>query len=912
MGSAPTESVRNTFPNEMAFRRTWRTYQSRLLDKLDSYLENNRLHVVAAPGSGKTVFGLEVVRRINQRTLVLAPTITIRNQWVERLVEHFLPPDSPKPNWISTDIRHPQLFTVATYQALHALCSGEAEHVEEQTPEEQNGLGAEPTTGNGNEKPKVPVHLPDSLTGFKTLVVDEAHHLRAEWWRTLTFVSEQLRPTIVALTATPPYDVSPYEWQRYEELCGAVDAEVAVPELVLQGDLCPHQDYVYFSTPAEPEQKTLTEFRTSVDAFIARLRQNNKFTSAIAVHPWITNPDLHMEEILNDPEYLSSMVIFLNAAGDNVPSEVLDALGIGLKRIPPLDLEWLEVLLTHCLYSDVENFSAIESTTKTIRHELLAIGAIERRRVVLQNSSDHAKLLTTSVTKLHSIEEIVRLEAGAQGEKLRCVVLTDFIRKTELPKTTEELSTFEDIGVVPIFETLRRADIPVMHLGVLCGSLVIVPASCEVMIRKTASSLGIRLDDLTLRPLIHDPNYLSIEITGEYRQGSVRLLTAVFEQGGITVLVGTKSLLGEGWDAPTINTLILASFVGSYVLSNQMRGRSIRVDPACPTKTANIWHLVCAEPGLFGPGNDYELLVRRCSAFVGVNAASSIIENGTERLGLGKPPFTRAQIGDLNDRTCRRALDRDGLRRSWDEALAAGPMKQMTYGLKAKEEALPRGFIISSTLASLLVQAGSVAIFMLIGYLRLLPKLRSASEYLAYGIFVAAVIVLNCLPWTVLALWRFIRHGTPERSIKQIGSAVLESLSFAGVIDESAANFRIYANRNEDGTVYCWIAGGSGREQAIYLRALREVLSPVDNPRYLLARKKLWRFFGEDYFVVPDLLARKKAFAEFFAKRWGRRVGPVQLVYTRTPEGRKILLRARMHSLTAAFQKRTERVSCWK
>ena len=451
-----------------------------------------------------------------------------------------------------------------------------------------------------------------------------------------------------------------------------------------------------------------------------------------------------------------------------------------------------------------------------------------------------------------------------------------------------------------------------MHLGVLCGSLVIVPASSEAMIRKTASSIGIRLDDLTLRPLIHDLNYLSIEITGEYRQGSVRLLTAVFEQGGITALVGTKSLLGEGWDAPTINTLILASFVGSYVLSNQMRGRSIRVDPACPTKTANIWHLVCAEPGLFGPGNDYELLVRRCNAFVGVNAASPIIENGTERLGLGRPPFTRAQIGDLNARTSRRALDRDGLRRSWDEALAAGPMKKMTYGLKAKEEALPRGFIVSSTLASLLVQAGSVALFMLLGYLRLIPRLRSASEYLGYGLFIAAVIALNCLPWTALALWRFIRHGTPERSIKQIGSAVLESLSFASAIDETAASFRIYANRNEDGTVYCWIGGGTGREQAIYLRALREVLGPVDNPRYLLARKKVWRFFGEDYFTVPDLLARKKDFAEFFAKRWGRRVGPVQLVYTRTPEGRKVLLRARMHSLTAAFQKPSERVSCWK
>ena len=44
--------------------------------------------------------------------------------------------------------------------------------------------------------------------------------------------------TIIALTATPPYDVSPFESQ----LCGPVDAEVSVPELVLESDLCPHQD----------------------------------------------------------------------------------------------------------------------------------------------------------------------------------------------------------------------------------------------------------------------------------------------------------------------------------------------------------------------------------------------------------------------------------------------------------------------------------------------------------------------------------------------------------------------------------------------------------------------------------------------------------------------------------------------
>src|SRR5262249_45985848 len=78
----------------MAFRKDWRMYQSRLLDHIDRYLDNNRLHLVAAPGSGKTVLGLEVIRRVNQPTLVLAPTVTIRDQWVDRLVELFLPQET--------------------------------------------------------------------------------------------------------------------------------------------------------------------------------------------------------------------------------------------------------------------------------------------------------------------------------------------------------------------------------------------------------------------------------------------------------------------------------------------------------------------------------------------------------------------------------------------------------------------------------------------------------------------------------------------------------------------------------------------------------------------------------------------------------------------------------------------------
>jgi hypothetical protein len=78
---------------------------------------------------------------------------------------------------------------------------------------------------------------------------------------------------------------------------------------------------------------------------------------------------------------------------------------------------------------------------------------------------------------------------------------------------------------------------------------------------------------------------------------------------------------------------------------------------------------------------------------------------------------------------------------------------------------------------------------------------------------------------------------------------------YEGSIEQAAAQMRVYANRNDDGTVFCWVGGSAGRDQTAFLRALREVLRPIENPRYFLARKQLWRVFREDYFAVPDILA---------------------------------------------------------
>jgi hypothetical protein len=426
--------------------------------------------------------------------------------------------------------------------------------------------------------------------------------------------------------------------------------------------------------------------------------------------------------------------------------------------------------------------------------------------------------------------------------------------------------------------------------------------------------MDIRAEALSLIPLRYDAGYRMVHLEGGNSHGIVQLMTAMFDQGGISVLVGTKSLLGEGWDAPCINTLVLASFVGSFVLSNQMRGRSIRTDTRRPDKTANIWHLVCLDPGSGddGPGEDYALLERRCRGFVGVGSIEPEISSGTERLGFGQPPFTREQIAQMNSESCKRALDRPGLRARWQEALAQGGGQRMNPGLKAPKDVLPHGFVLAGTSKSMLVQAGSTFAAVWLEFMRSASGVDSVQALFRFGAMLAGASAVVSLPWACRAGWRLIRHGTPEGSIRQIGLAILKSLMYEGSVHSGPSSLKqVFAAKNEDGSLLCWVED-RGHEQTAFMRALGQVLGPIDDARFILAKSQAWPAIREDYFAVPDVLARKREFAEFFADQWRRLVGPVELVYTRTPEGRRILLRARMHSLTMSLPPRSERVSCWK
>lgn len=133
----------NIYDGVLWFKGTWRTYQKRILDRSDKYLNDKKIHIVAAPGSGKTTLGIELIRREGNPCLILSPSITIREQWLGRIKEGFLVEGVNPKDWFSNNIKDSKPVTVITYQALHSCMKkalGPYDVVYTRTPEGRKTL----------------------------------------------------------------------------------------------------------------------------------------------------------------------------------------------------------------------------------------------------------------------------------------------------------------------------------------------------------------------------------------------------------------------------------------------------------------------------------------------------------------------------------------------------------------------------------------------------------------------------------------------------------------------------------------------------------------------------------------------------------------------------------------------------
>ena len=644
--------MKNLYDNVLQFKGKWRDYQDRVLQNSQKYLADGKLHIVAAPGSGKTTLGIELLRRLGEPCLILSPSITIRQQWLERIMEGFLLPGREPEELLSNDLRHMKCITAITYQALYSAMK----HYQGQLSDGDDEAEEDERESEAVDFRDFDIFDAVKAAGIKTICLDEAHHLRSEWWKALeTFMKELKGMTVIALTATPPYDSTPGQWKRYIDLCGPIDEEIFTPELVREGSLCPHEDYIYFNWPSREELAEIEAYQKKEREIWEKLLTGSRFTEMIATHRGLRNPEEYSEKFLDDPKYFSALLIFCQAQDIPFPSYLRELIGTEGK-LPKLTPEWLDALLQGFLYDDAQSYEVTEGEREELLKELKEAGCVYRKKVSLTHRDAMQKILVKSRGKMESIRRIVEAEHQSLGEELRLLILCDYIKKDKLPLVGTDQTLAAEIGAVPIFEYLRREAGEGIRLGCLSGSVILVPVDTKEKLEVLLQEKGCQG---TLSP-VRDTGYGQLKVKGKNTH-VVAVITELFRQGQINTLVGTKSLLGEGWDAPCINSLILATYVGSFMLSNQMRGRTIRTDRDHPEKTGNIWHLACIFPQKSGKtkhpdlSGDYEMLKRRFESFLGVSWKDKVIESGMERLAI--PEFdTKEKMEKVNQMMLRRAV----------------------------------------------------------------------------------------------------------------------------------------------------------------------------------------------------------------------------------------------------------------
>jgi len=880
------------YSNVLKFKYTWRKYQARVLENTKEYVADGKVHIVAAPGSGKTTLGIELIARMRENALVLAPSITIREQWKQRIVEGFLCEGLNPDDYISQDLKNPKAITIATYQALHSAINRYKGNLDESAKLDDDKDSDDTITVSAKDMEEVDYSNFDIVKTLKAnqvglMCLDECHHLRSEWWKALEELKKEMGGLkVIALTATPPYDSNATMWNRYMNMCGEIDEEIAIPELVKEGSLCPHQDFVYFNYPTEEEKAEIAKFKTRSKEAYDKMMGDAAFMDAIRSHKGLCGL-VSDDELLDNPNYFASILIYLQTKNIPFPDRLKRLLGT--RRLPSMNPSWMELLLQGFLYDDVENYNCDETYRKDVISYLKAEGIIEKKKISFTTTPSIEKLLTTSKGKCESIKEIVAHEYQSTGKDLRLLVLTDYIRK----EYEKALGTTEDVislGVIPFFEQLRRSvgattDI---RLAVLCGTIVIIPAEAKDALLEVVGDSGkITFSSVGNLP---ETDYVKVNTIGDahFLTGAV---TEVFTQGYMQVLIGTKSLLGEGWDSPCINSLILASFVGSFMLSNQMRGRAIRVFKQNPEKTSNIWHLVCLSPWQEVKNSDtgeisedYSLLERRMDHFLGLHYTEDIIENGIDRLSIIKEPFDEKHVAQMNQQMLELSGHRAELKDRWNRSLTIHNKMDIVEETEVAETSVPKT-VFTETLVEL-VAAGVIFVVLMLLKAGAEHKGMGAGSY-TFGMFAVAIYAVTKIPKVLQLL-------NAEKRLYAFGNGIRKALAALDFIEGSGSRVKV----ETDGIGYqcVYLSGGTGRDKTLFTQCVNEFFGEINNQRYLLVRSGKMR--GQyAFYAVPECFAKRKEDAQRFYECVKPYMGKYDLVYTRSEAGRKVLIEARMKSI---------------
>lgn len=932
-----------------------RTHQARALAALREreLAGHARSWVVLPPGAGKTLVGLvaaaeQLAAGAVSHVVVLCPNTAIQGQWLAQGTAYGLEADGDRD--LDTEL------TVLTYQSLAVFDpDGEVADDPDESPE---GSLVDALHINGRQ-------LLERLqrTSGLLLVLDECHHLLEVWGRLLAEILDTIPDArVLGLTATPPEALTRDQAGLVAQLFGDVAFTASIPAVVKEGDLVPFAELAWLVQPTPEESDWLD---TEATRF-------TELTSALT-HPGFAEVDLMtwLSSRFVDPVPVTLSWSELARREPELTDAALRMHHAGLLALP----EGARLTERHRRAPTVEDWMALIDDWATrlddpdiadaLRRALPSVGYVWTRRGVRRGRTPTDRVLARTAAKASACVDIVTAEHAALGGRLRQLVLCDHeeARAVVPAELFGVLDQQAGSAVAVLGELLRdpatRGLRPLLVTGrTVAGdpdTLLALRAQVEAAEPGLAGELGIA-------PLVGTVSTGSTT-TGSTTAGSttagsttgqayrlegrwssrawVRHVTDFFGAGGTQVLVGTRGLLGEGWDARGITGLVDLTTATSLTAVTQTRGRALRTDPTWPEKVAVTWSVTCVSDRHPRGGNDWDRLVRKHTGFHGVDADGTVAD-GVAHLDASFSPYAPPPVADfeaINARMQVRAEDRRAVAAAWRVGEPYADRTAVAVRLRPRRpERLP---VTDARRQALLTPDGLVATE---HGSRLSPDTGAWRRGLVLGAgssvaAAAAVVLAAVLSWStwvgtaaggvllvvaavvVLRGWREAGRGTADRlragveqamappSLAQVARAVADGLHGAGLAEVGAGAVEIETTQAGE---YRFVLGEvEERASAAFATALEEAVAPLAAPRYVVSRyvadastvprrvrptRKALRAAelavrptGEAWHAVPDGLAGRADRAEAFLRAWRTWVGEGRALYTGSPEGAGVL-----------------------
>ena len=876
-----------------------------------------RLHIVAPPGSGKTVIGLFIWSQLVRRpAVVLSPNSAIQAQWASRTNLFSLADGGSFAENVSTDPQQPGLLTSLTYQSVTLPMRATAEldqralELWQQTLVEENRAESVLAAGVWIEDLKThnESFFKDRLSFYRgkirevaategnaidwlhdssretlerlrnakvsTLILDECHHLMGHWGRVLADVENYLEdPVIIGLTATPPDrdGKSEKDIERYDTFFGPIDYEVPVPAVVKDGFLAPYQDLAYMVRPTAEELAFIAQVDKQFHDLIDELCLPRKSSESEDLPPreslidWIArvlaDKQLPARKAGSwsqfqtaDPQFAACAVRFLCHRGEVLPADIPRQVDAAFDELDVVVL--VDRYTRHCL----------RRSPHSEDHQL-ANQAIDRLRMLGVQITDKgsracaspvSRVISYTKNKTQAVVPILSEEMDCLGDSIRAVVIADYEKTSAISSEISHLLDDEAGGAIAAFRAiLNSPKTNQLDPVLLTGATVLADADLVQQLLAAAVAwlakrgFQVHLTEKTVG------NFSVVSGRGGdwCPRVYVELFTDMFQRGVTRCLVGTRGLLGEGWDANTINVLVDLSTVTTSMTVNQLRGRSIRLDPNAPKKLANNWDVVCIAPEFTKGLDDYKRLIRKHKTIFG------ICDDGAIEKGIGhvhaaftelKPELLEGSVNVLNADMLARAHRREQVYKQWQigQPYDGKPTKTIEY---RSEPSLGFG----------------------------MPPLGKAKE-----------------PWN-------------ENSLAQaIGKVILSSMRDLKLIKESGP---LKVSQRAGGFLRVFLERASEDDTERFVSAFQQAVGPVQGSRYVIPRnvnvpieslltRLLPSVIGQ-YFqkheqkmamlhAVPDELATNKSRVKVYQKYWNQLVSPGDAVYSKNELGQSMIKRA--------------------